>query len=130
MSLGRVLVVDDDPNILDKVRLVLTRAGYGVLTVADGQEAMSLMQDDSTAATVCTLLCDLDMPHVKGTELFAHFHSRYPTIPITVLSGADAFQFTEAIVKQGVTDWLRKPASRDALLKKVRISVRLHDLRA
>jgi CheY-like chemotaxis protein len=130
MSLGLVLVVDDDPDIRETIRLVLTRAGYEVLTAASGQEAISLMEQNGHAATVCTVLCDLDMPQIKGTELIAHFHSRYPTIPITVLSGADAFQFTEAIVKQGVTDWLRKPASREALLEKVRVSVRLHDLRA
>jgi FixJ family two-component response regulator len=87
------------------------------------------MERDSNASTVCTLLCDLDMPQMKGTEVIAHFHTQYPTIPITVLSGADAFQFTEAIVKQGVTDWLRKPASRESLLEKVRVSIRLHDLR-
>lgn len=129
MSLGQVLVVDDDPDILETVRLVLRRAGYEVLTAANAQEAISLMEHDSHATTVGALLCDLDMPQIKGTELIAHFHARYPTIPITVLSGADAFQFTEAVVKQGVTDWLRKPASREALLEKVRVSIRLHDLR-
>jgi CheY-like chemotaxis protein len=130
MSLGQVLVVDDDLSTRETIRLVLTRAGYEVLTAANGQEAISLMEHDSRAATICTVLCDLDMPQVKGTELIAHFHSHYPTIPITVLSGTDAFQFTEAIVKQGVTDWLRKSASREDILEKVRVSARLHHLRA
>jgi DNA-binding NtrC family response regulator len=130
MSLGQVLVVDDDPSIRESIRLVLTRAGYGVLTAANGQEAISLMEHDSGGATICTVLCNLDMPHVKGAELIAHFHTQYPTIPITVLSGADAFQFTEAIVKQGVTDWLSKPASREDILEEVRVSIRLHHLRA
>lgn len=129
MSLGRVLAVDDDDSIRETIRMVLTRAGYEVSTATNGQEALQFMEQDAKAASVCTLLCDLDMPQVKGSDLIPQFNARYPLIPIIVLSGADAFEFTDAIVKQGVSDWIRKPASRDALLDKVRLATRLHELR-
>jgi DNA-binding NtrC family response regulator len=129
MASGKVLVVDDDPSVRETIRLILQRAGYEVLTAANGEEATAIMQQDDHAATVDTLLCDLDMPAMNGQALIAHFHARYPLIPITVMSGADAFAFTEAVVKQGVTDWIRKPASRDVVLEKVRIAVGLHQLR-
>ena len=129
MSLGKVLIVDDDQSIRETVRMVLQRAGYNVLCAANGQEAITLMQQDDHARSVNTMLCDLDMPAVNGQALIAHFHAQHPTIPITVMSGTDAFVFTESIVKQGVTDWIRKPATRDALLEKVRVAVRLHQLR-
>lgn len=126
---GKVLVVDDDASIRETVRMVLQRAGYEVLSASNGQEAITLMQQGDHATTVNTVLCDLDMPSVNGQALIAHLHAQYPAIPITVMSGADAFTFTEAVVKQGVTDWIRKPASRDAVLDKVRVAVRLHKLR-
>lgn len=129
MSLGTVLVVDDDVSIRDTVRMILQRAGYDVLAAANGQEAIALMQQGNHATTVNAVLCDLDMPAISGQTLIAHLHAQYPLIPITVMSGADAFAFTEAVGKQGVTDWLRKPASRDTLLEKVRVAVRLHKLR-
>jgi FixJ family two-component response regulator len=129
MSSGTVLVVDDDPSVRETLRIILQRAGFEVLSAADGQEAISLMQQGDHAATVNTVLCDLDMPGVKGQTLITHLHTQYPLIPITVMSGADAFVFTEAVGKQGVTDWIRKPASREAVLEKVRVAVRLHQLR-
>ena len=129
MSTEKVLVVDDDPSIRETMRLILQRAGYEVLSAANGQEATTIMQQGDHATTVKTLLCDLDMPAMSGQSLIAHFHSHYPLIPITVMSGADAFVFTEAVGKQGVTDWIRKPASREAVLEKVRVAVRLHKLR-
>ena len=129
MLQGKVLVVDDDPSIRETVRIILQRAGYEVLSAANGQEAMTLMQQGDHATTVNTVLCDLDMPSVNGQALIAHLHAQYPAIPITVMSGVEAFTFTEAVVKQGVTDWIRKPASREAVLEKVRVAVRLHKLR-
>jgi len=129
MPTEKVLVVDDDPSIRDTIRMILQRAGYEVLTAANGQEATAIMQQSDHSKTVKTLLCDLDMPAMDGTALIAHFHSQYPLIPITVMSGADAFAFTEAVLKRGVTDWIRKPASREAVLEKVRVAVRLHKLR-
>lgn len=129
MSVSKVLVVDDDPIIRDTIRIILRRAGYEVLTAATGQEAIALMDNPTNAGTVCTLLCDLDMPGMSGIELINYFHACYPNIPITVLSGTDASEFFEGITNQGVTDWLRKPASPEAVLGKVRVSVRLYDLR-
>jgi FixJ family two-component response regulator len=129
MGLGRVLIVDDDPSVRDMVRVVLVRAGYDVLSAADGQEAIKVMATGNHAASVNALLCDLEMPHMAGQELIAHFHVHYPTVPIILLSGASDFVFTEAMVQQGVSDWLRKPTTREKLLEKVRVAVRLHQLR-
>jgi FixJ family two-component response regulator len=129
MNHGRILVVDDDAGVRDSIRLVLAKAGYDVLIATNGQEALDLMEHDTNAASVSTLLCDLEMPHMSGTELIGVFHPRYPTIPIIVLSGADAVPYTDAIVKQGVSDWIRKPATSEMLLEKVRVGVRLHALR-
>ena len=64
--LGTILVVDDDHDIRDIVRLVLSREGYGVLTAPDGHSAMELMTSLENAEKVCTVVCDLEMDDQKG----------------------------------------------------------------
>jgi DNA-binding NtrC family response regulator len=126
---GTILVVDDDVCILDTVRLVLGREGYGILTASDGRMAMHIMSRGDSAAKVCALLCDLEMPHGGGRELIEHFRMHFPTIPIIVLSGASDEAFLDGIVQRGVCDWLRKPVTREALLDKVRTASNLFVLR-
>jgi FixJ family two-component response regulator len=127
--MGAVLVVDDDVHIRDAIRLILTRAGYQVLLAESGREAIDLLRRDQQGPSVAVLLCDLDMPEMGGMALIEQVHASHPLVPIIVLSGAEDFVFLDALAKQGVNDWLRKPASRDDLLDKVRVAVRLHELR-
>ena len=127
--LGTVLIVDDDASVRDTARLVLAREGYGILTASDGHTAIELMSDGNTAAKVCALLCDLEMPHVSGKELIDHFRMHFPSIPIVVLSGASDEVYLEGIAQEGVCDWLRKPFTREVLLEKVRTASNLFALR-
>ncbi len=129
MTKGRVLVVDDSALILNTVRLVLEQAGYDVLLAHDGQEAVALLAQSDNADRINTVLCDLDMPNMKGSELISHLHAQYPNIPIVVLSGAADTDYLDAIIRQGVSDWLRKPATNATLLEKIRTAVRLNGLR-
>jgi len=127
--LGTVLIVDDDASVRDTARLVLAREGYGILTASDGQTAIEIMSDGDLASKVCALLCDLEMPNVNGKELINHFRMHFSSIPIVVLSGASDEMYLEGIAQEGVCDWLRKPFTRDALLKKVRTASNLFALR-
>jgi DNA-binding NtrC family response regulator len=126
---GTVLIVDDDAGVRDTVRLALTREGYGVLTAPDGEAAIRLMAMDDQARSVSVLLCDLEMPHGRGTEVIHHFSARFPAIPIIVMSGASDTAFLDGIVQPGVADWLRKPVTREALVEKIRTASNLYTLR-
>jgi len=126
---GTVLIVDDDASVRDTARLVLAREGYGILTASDGHTAIELMASSESAAKVCTLVCDLEMPNVCGRELIQHFRRQFPNIPIIILSGASDATFLDGIVQEGVCDWLRKPVTREALLEKVRTATNLYALR-
>ena len=124
-----VLVVDDDEGILETIRILLTREGYHVLTAKDGKVALDLMSTHTTAASVSTILCDLEMPNMDGKELIARIRKQFPEIPIVVLSGASDTMFLDGIIQEGVGDWLRKPVTREALLEKVRMATNLFALR-
>lgn len=126
---GRILVVDDDASILNTVRVVLQRAGYDVLAAANGPEAVALLAHGNSADRINAVLCDLDMPDMKGIELITHIHSQYPNISIVVLSGTTDEDFLDGISAQGVSDWLRKPVTNATLLARIRTAVRANEVR-
>ena len=109
MGLGRVLVIDDNAYARHAICLILTKAGY---EVAEAE-----------------VICDLEMPHVSGSQTISYFRSRYPLIPLVILTGASDFVLTEVLRNHGVTDYLLKPVSEKRLLEVVRVNVRLHELR-
>lgn len=124
-----ILVIDDDAEIRNALQLVLKKAGYHPLLAEGGQAAIALMKQDEQVAGVAAILCDLEMPGMDGVTVIAHFHRHHPMIPIVVLSGATPTQFLDAVGQQGVGDWIRKPATNEVVLEKVRGAVHLFELR-
>jgi DNA-binding NtrC family response regulator len=129
MTRHSILVIDDDADVRNALQLVLKKAGYHPLLAEGGQAAIALMQQDDQAGSIAAILCDLEMPGMDGSRVIAHFHNHHPVIPIVVLSGAASNQFLDALGQQGVGDWIRKPASNDMVLAKVRAAVHLYELR-
>jgi len=82
---GTVLVVDDEAAIRDVAHRVLTRAGYRVVTAADGPEALSLLQRQDMAADL--VLTDVVMPGMTGTAFADQAHAMRPDLPILFMSG-------------------------------------------
>jgi DNA-binding NtrC family response regulator len=129
MAHHSILIIDDDEEIRNALQLVLKRAGYQPVLAESGRAAIELMTKPDRAAGIAVILCDLEMPEMNGATVIAHFHKHHPMIPIIVLSGAAPTQFLDAVGQQGVGDWLRKPATNEAVLEKVREAVHLFELR-
>jgi two-component system chemotaxis response regulator CheY len=129
MTLGRVLVVDDQVYVRQAVSLVLSRAGYQVVEAEDGGEAIRLMAEGDNGSRVDTIICDLQMPTVDGNEAITQFKRDYPDVPIVIMTGAPDFILTEVLKNQGVSDYLIKPARDQRILEVVRSTVRLRQLR-
>jgi CheY-like chemotaxis protein len=124
-----ILVIDDDAEIRKALQLMLKKAGYRPLLAEGGQAAIALMEQDEQAESVAAILCDLEMPGMDGATVIAHFNRHHPMIPLVVLSGAAPAQFLDAIGQQSVGDWIRKPATSETVLEKVRGAVHLFELR-
>jgi two-component system chemotaxis response regulator CheY len=129
MTMPRILVVDDDEHIRQVIRLALIKAGYDVLEAGDGGEALKLLGTGTTRSEVCTIICDLQMPHVDGSQAISYFHAQCPDIPLVILTGAPDFILTEALQKEGICAYLQKPVSNTKLTEVVRQTVRLSELR-
>ncbi|MGH7233324.1 MAG: response regulator [Nitrospiraceae bacterium] len=129
MGVGKVLVVDDNAYARQAVGLLLTKAGYDVVEAEDGAQAIQVMASEDHASDIDTVICDLDMPTMNGSQTLSYFKAHYPLIPLIILTGAPDFVLTDVLAKQGITDYLLKPVSEKRLLETVRVNVRLHELR-
>jgi two-component system, OmpR family, response regulator len=81
----RILIVDDEPSVLDVMAAVLLDAGYSVQTAADGHIALEIID----LAPPDLIITDVVMPHLDGWELLDHAHQRNPDLPVILMSAGD-----------------------------------------
>jgi CheY-like chemotaxis protein len=112
-----VLVVEDDPIVLELARALLERQGYRVLVAADGAKALATSESE---ARIDLLITDVVMPGMNGRELAERLRALRPGLRVLYTSG-----YTEnVIVHHGVVDaavqFLAKPYEQISLVRKVR----------
>jgi two-component system chemotaxis response regulator CheY len=122
---GRVMIVEDEEQVRKPIRLNLTKAGYEVIEVTDGAQAISILEEDDTAS-IDTVLCDIRMPKVNGLEAIRHFRTHFATVPVVVLTGYPDVELAATLMKQGVLDYMIKPVTREELLTVVERCVGQH----
>ena len=106
----RVLAVEDEPEVLDLVRAMLTHAGHSVIGAASGREAVSLFAQDG----IDLVITDLGMPGMTGFALAEQLKARRP-VPVVLMTGwaEDLDEATTA----GVDVVLAKPFTREKLFE-------------
>ena len=124
-ELRRVLVVDDEENVRNIVQLVLTEAGYSVVTAANGQEAL----DKMSQLAVGVVFLDIKMPGMSGMEVLQQLTANWPdTCVIMVTAVGDAQTAVEAM-KLGAYDYITKPFNREDMILKLQGAIEKRDLR-
>ncbi len=123
---GRVLLVDDEETIRKPIVLSLRNAGYDVVEAEDGEQAIRALNAGDNPLMVDTILCDLRMPKINGTEAIAYFRKQYPSVPVVALTGNPNVELAVSLMKQGVQEDLVKPVSKDKLLSVLKNCVDKH----
>ena len=126
MSIGRILVVDDEEDVRKSVRLILTKAGYDVVEAEDGEIAISRLLINDNPFKVGLIICDIQMPKVNGMEAIAYFRQEFPSVPVVVLTGNPELTGATHLFKLGIIDYLAKPITPEKLVQVVHKSVRDH----
>ena len=111
MSKGRLLIVDDEPDMLENCRRLLGRAGYDCLTTSDPRQGLTLLESERPDL----LLTDLKMPGVDGMALLRHARQLDPHMPVIIFTAFATIESAVAAVKDGAFDYLAKPFSVDQL---------------
>jgi two-component system, OmpR family, KDP operon response regulator KdpE len=115
----RVLVVDDEPQILRALRINLRARQYEVTTAATGADAL----DEAAAHPPDLVILDLGLPDMDGVEVIGGLRG-WTAVPIIVLSGrADSTDKVDAL-DAGADDYVTKPFGMDELLARMRAAVR------
>ncbi|MEV5537665.1 response regulator [Saccharopolyspora shandongensis] len=115
----RVLVVDDEPQLLRALRINLTARGYEALTATDGSSALRAAIDGKPDVVIL----DLGLPDMDGNEVIAGLRG-WTTVPIIVLSArTDSTDKVQAL-DAGADDYVTKPFGMDELLARLRAAVR------
>jgi len=115
----RVLVVDDEPQILRALRINLRARHYEVMTAANGTQAL----DEAAAHPPDLVILDLGLPDMEGVDVIGGLRG-WTAVPIIVLSGrADSTDKVEAL-DAGADDYVTKPFGMDELLARMRAAVR------
>ena len=118
---ARVLVVEDEPGIVDFVRRGLEAAGFGVEAALDGIEGERLALRESFDAIVL----DLMLPGRSGLEILASVRRARPGVPVIVLTARAEIEDRVAGLDAGAVDYLVKPFSLPELVARVRAQLRV-----
>jgi two-component system KDP operon response regulator KdpE len=116
---SRVLVVEDDPQLLRAMRITLRARGHDVLTAATGRKALS----EAAAARPDLIVLDLGLPDLDGVEVIEGLRG-WTSVPIIVLSGRTSGGDKVAALDAGADDYVTKPFGIEELLARIRAVTR------
>ena len=111
MAAARILVTDDEKEILVSCRKIFEHAGYEVATAANGAEALDLLK----AGRFDLLLVDLKMPGRSGMEILSLARALDPALMIIMFTAYATLETAVEAVKRGAFDYLAKPFTADQL---------------
>jgi two-component system, OmpR family, KDP operon response regulator KdpE len=115
MAQPRVLVVDDDSQILRAVRMTLQARGYSVTTASNGETALSLLKEDVWDL----VLLDLGLPGIGGQEVIQRLRT-WSEVPVIVLSVREAQEDKVKALEAGADDYIPKPFAAAELVARMR----------
>ncbi len=115
----KILVADDDPDLLDLVAYALGQAGYLVVKATDGTSAIGKFEAEAPDIAIL----DINMPGASGFEVCSAIRSR-STVPVMMLTARGEEQDLVRALDLGADDYLTKPFSPRTLLARVRALLR------
>ena len=111
----RILVVDDEESVRNLLQRVLEEAGYGVVTAADGEEAM----DEMSRRGAEIALVDIRMPGISGMELLGKLTTDWPDTCVIMVTAILDTKTAVVAMKMGAYDYITKPFDRSDVVQKV-----------
>jgi two-component system response regulator GlrR len=118
---SRVLLIDDDKDLLQLIAMRLTAAGYAVTAVESGEQALASL----AVARPQVVVTDLRMHGMDGMALFDAIHRDAPSLPVVILTAHGTIPEAVAATRRGVFSFLTKPFEPKVLLDTVAGAMRL-----
>jgi CheY-like chemotaxis protein len=112
----RILIVDDEPTIVEFVDRVLRGAAYETRTASSGLEALQVVE---TSAPFDLIVADVNMPELSGPEMISRVRMRQPDVRVLYLTGFNDQLFAARNILWEGEAYLDKPTTMDGLLQAV-----------
>ncbi|MEA3546902.1 MAG: diguanylate cyclase [Thermodesulfobacteriota bacterium] len=120
----KILIVDDDPFVLDTISYFITSFGHECESAGSGLEALEKLRGEPYRIVIS----DIDMPGMSGMELLKEIKKDYPDIGVIIVTGyADNFSYAN-VIRDGAIDFISKPFQQDELEAKLNRVIREQDL--
>jgi DNA-binding NtrC family response regulator len=116
MPKGKILVIDDEEDVREVLRLHLEGAGFNVLEAENGEVGIALLRSEDNMVNVGLILCDIRMPKVNGVECVDFLKREAPGVPVVMVTGYPDTEMATSFMKKGVKDYLVKPVEKEKLL--------------
>ncbi len=129
-SPARILIVDDDPIVVDSLSELLESEGYPCVGCTSALEALEAIKqaEDDPAHTVALAICDISMPGMNGVELLERLVQDHPAVVPLMITGYGTIESAVKAVKLGAADYLTKPIVDEELRVAIEKALRQHHL--
>ncbi len=118
---GRILIIDDEEEVRDILRMHLESANYMVIEAQDGEDGIKKMREGANLLQVGLIITDIRMPKINGVEAIDYLRTNAPSKQILVLTGYPDTDLAISLLRKGVKEYLVKPIEKKVLLEKVKI---------
>lgn len=116
MSTGKIMIVDDEQDVREAIKLQLEGKGLNILEAENGEEAIATLNQGDHLVNLGLILCDIRMPKVDGVECIDYIKKHAPGIPIVVVTAFPDAELATSLMKKGIKDYLVKPVNKDKLI--------------
>ena len=114
----RILIVDEDNDVLRLLRVKLSAAGYETSQARDGKEALNLADEQRPGIVIM----ETQLPDMDGLALLSQLRKKiHPAPQVLILSRESSDEHIQAALSAGAADYLTKPFSPQALLERLRV---------
>ena len=120
MAKGKILIIDDEPDVREVLKLYLESGGFHVIEAENGEVAINTLRSGDNMVNVGAILCDIRMPKVNGLECIDFFCKEAPGIPVVVVTGFTDTELATSLLGKGCKGYLVKPVPKDKLVQTVK----------
>jgi CheY-like chemotaxis protein len=128
MTIGRILIIEDNQFNHELIEYLLTQAGYQTLSAWDGQEGLQLTHESLPDL----ILCDLQMPVMNGYEFVVRIKQEAPlnSIPIVAVTASSMTGDSEKVLSSGFDGYIAKPIDPRLFVEQIEVFLPPHLRRA
>ncbi len=113
-SMRQILVVDDEKNMREILKILLEDNGYTVITAENGEQAIRFIDEDMI---IDLIISDLKMDGIDGIGILRHIQKSEKKIPLVLITAYGSIEAAVEAMKMGAYDFITKPFNKDVLIK-------------